>query len=104
MTQVVYSTRFLAVELNGTTTSASYTVPAGHRAVIRGVQAMNSGAASGHLTLPGVVVLSHVTGGTGFVGESFDLMAVANAGEAIGVVRDSGTSWWTVSGFLLTLP
>lgn len=104
----VYSTRFM----NGFMEPGikSYTIPAGYVAVIRDIDVCATGTLS--TPVPGVEV---DIGGTVFaqLGLPFALQnlsygwrgrQIANAGEVLNVRTSVGGWYYSVSGYLLTLP
>jgi hypothetical protein len=105
----VYSTRFIS-GLRGT--AGSYTVPAGYRAVVRSVTAINlysstSEPAQLRSSVGGLIIvgayLSTFVSSPPWNAITWDLHYVANAGE--GIYTQNGPDVdMTVSGYLLTLP
>lgn len=93
----VYSTRFL-LKAGG---SATYTVPAGKRAVVKGMTTVNSSAAQRgmSMTIAGFPVFVLYTPAGGCL-ERSSLHLVANAGENITINLDTDITC-QVGGYLL---
>lgn len=98
----VYSTRFL---LHTTAGTRNYTVPAGKRAIVKGISSMNTGAAEQtvYLNIAGATVWSlPVPAGKGVAPP--ELFLVANGLETVGVVNQNADLRSIVSGYLLESP
>lgn len=99
----VYTTRFFA--FGGATTTRSYTVPAGKRAVVKSISAVNNlgSSASAALQVGGVyawyVTLPAATSST-----SFETRQVAYAGETILCTTTGQDTRVHVAGFLFDDP
>jgi hypothetical protein len=104
---IVYSTRFIASNTIGGTTN--YTVPAGYRAVVRSITAVNNGSHETYafVTIAGIGValwLDDTIASQGF--SYWNGRHVINTGEELSTsngATDGGVAVM-VSGYLLELP
>jgi hypothetical protein len=95
----LYSERFLQVA--GTTVPKSYTVPAGHRIVLRCIELVQASQIDTQLivTLGGIYIWNVLLpGGVGYA--HFDTRQVAYAGELLQMQSVGGTGHAVASGYL----
>lgn len=86
--------------------NTTYTVPAGYRAIVRDLDAINISGGSGSLTMTiaGLAYLFVAQSSTYLDYHAWRGRQVVNPGETL-QVSQSGINWgYAVSGYLLTLP
>jgi len=99
---LAYTQRFML--FFGGTGAITYTVPAGHRIVVRSMTVFNGGATGTNaaLWIQGQVVAGLTPGSNR--GAELALYAVAYAGEALGVTYDSAAHSGQVTGYIFQDP
>lgn len=97
----IYSTRFFVAGGAGVVTS--YSVPAGHTAVVRSVTAACAAAPGGYAWLyTGGRPVQRLLLPDGGAGQNLELRQVYRAGDLITVYTSASELWVAVSGYLFT--
>jgi len=95
-----YSTRFLKISVGGAW--VYYTVPAGHRAVVKSIAASNGTTTAGTVWVDVAGVPCYAWPAPGAISFNTAALAqVAYAGEKIGGIAPPGAWYLLVSGYLL---
>ena len=101
MAQPIYSERFLSV--NEANAWHFYTVPSGHRAVLRNIMfSTTQGAGSQVLAAAAGVLIALLVFPATYDFRSIDCRVVVYAGETLGGFSDSSSSHVTMSGYLFS--
>lgn len=104
MTFPVYSTRFLwGIAETG---FQEYTVPTGHKAVIRDIAVIEQGLTSAVLQarINGFPIWDFLAPDTALYQSHMEMRWVMNEGDIFALAANSGTWWFTAHGYLLQLP